>query len=179
MMRQEKFFLEAVAGIILTGFAITYAAATHLGKTGEPRTLPRPVDLDATGSPPPRSSGSSFSPPLAAESPLAVEPEAAAPAILTTPTPPPRAPRPLFTVIGSPPAAPSAVPAPGVLDVGATPPPAPPSEERFPLVPAQPSLTRSSFDDEDLVNRHPVRDEGPIAHSRFDDEDRIDHHPVP
>jgi hypothetical protein len=39
-------------------------------------------------------------------------------------------------------------------------------------------LTSSSFDDEDLVDAHPVPDRGNLTHSAFDDEDLIDRHPA-
>lgn len=54
------------------------------------------------------------------------------------------------------------------------PPPEPPPElppRRVPLMSRLPSLTSSSFDEEDLIDYHPVR-------SSFDAEDLIDYHPV-
>lgn len=40
-------------------------------------------------------------------------------------------------------------------------------------------LTRSVFDRQDSVNRHPVDSDRPITRSTFDREDAVDEHPVP
>jgi hypothetical protein len=40
-------------------------------------------------------------------------------------------------------------------------------------------LTSSRFDEEDLIDRHPVPYERDLARSAFDDQDLIEHHPVP
>jgi hypothetical protein len=45
--------------------------------------------------------------------------------------------------------------------------------------PDAPDLVRSSFDDRDATNDDLIPDQGPLTHSGFDDDDLVDRHPVP
>jgi len=98
--------------------------------------------------------------------PVAVAPAATRDAgVAPTPAPPP-APAPATAEAPNeepPPPSPAPAPAETMMSV-------PRNTDPF-------ALTRSSFDDEDIVDEHPVPDHA-ITRSSFDDEDRRDDHPT-
>jgi hypothetical protein len=185
MLQAERLPWRAVVATLVAGLAVTYAVVKRPATSkrfpspsaalgvdpGPPAGWRHPpatgtwltaTSRDGVWTPPPDEPGEG-NPSTTPPGPVAV----IAPPALSSPT---------SLDAGPPEASATAEPIASETAAASPPPPAPLSTPlRAPI--AQP-LTSSSFDDEDIVDRHPVPGQGSLTHSDFDGEDRIDRHPI-